>query len=329
MSSSAVHVIELSDQLGSLFAQSTAGHWSSYALPRLNIAFDCGTLFQANLASPVVAISHGHADHIGALAQHARVRGMTSSTRETYVMPRTCVEPFRRYYDALMELDTGDTLPKPARFTLVGVDPIAPRAADAGANIDSNNNKNNNNNDDVDDDDYDNENTADEDVFEQIPLPKKRLLRCFACEHRVDAVSYVLCEQRSSLRAELRGLSHEKIRDLVAAGERVSSAVVVPLFAYSGDSTLRSLLRHKTMLRATVLLVECTIWDDSVSADETTARGHIHLDQLSEHAEQFANEHVILTHRSARYSDGQCRDLLAASRFAKVLAEKKIKISIV
>jgi ribonuclease BN (tRNA processing enzyme) len=100
----------------------------------------------------------------------------------------------------------------------------------------------------------------------------------------------------------------------------VSEKQIVPLLAYTSDTTIEGVLQSDVLLSVPLLIVECTIWsEDDVSGDKTRERGHIHLTHLNENAERFQNRHVALTHVSPRYARSQCQRLLADSRFAQVL----------
>lgn len=170
---------------------------------------------------------------------------------------------------------------------------------------------------------------ADTDVnAEPIDLGKRRIVRCFRTVHRVEAVAYCLFEQKRSLKAHMRGKSNEEIRDAAMRGEEVSDTVTAPLVAYSGDTTIDGVLQHDTLLHVPILIVECTIWDDSLAPQLTAERGHIHLQHLNDHADRFNNKHIVLTHCSPRHNPAQLSDVLDQSRFASVMRAKGTSIYI-
>jgi ribonuclease Z len=73
--------------------------------------------------------------------------------------------------------------------------------------------------------------------------------------------------------------------------------------AYSGDTTIEGVLNNDKLLNAKVLLLECTILDDSVSEEQCHTRGHIHIQDLVTHWRYFRNEAIVLFHFSPRYSE--------------------------
>ena len=86
------------------------------------------------------------------------------------------------------------------------------------------------------------------------------------------------------------------------------------------------MLCHRDLLQARVLIIECTIIDSELTPTETAERGHIHLEHLNQAALQkhFRNEHIVLTHFSARYAQEyvirrvQSSMLLSACRSAGI-----------
>ncbi len=82
--------------------------------------------------------------------------------------------------------------------------------------------------------------------------------------------------------------------------------------AYATD-TLVSVLDHSPeLLRARVLVIECTFLDDRKSLAAARAGCHIHLDELIERADRFANEHVVLMHVSQLYRPDEVAGILDA-----------------
>ena len=56
-------------------------------LPELKVCVDVGRLLDRTVARNTVLITHGHADHVGALAQHVAQRGLRRLPAATYVVP--------------------------------------------------------------------------------------------------------------------------------------------------------------------------------------------------------------------------------------------------
>ncbi|HTR51481.1 MAG TPA: MBL fold metallo-hydrolase [Kofleriaceae bacterium] len=125
-----------------------------------------------------------------------------------------------------------------------------------------------------------------------------RAVRTF---HPVPALGYVLARRVTKLREEFRALPGEEIAARRRAGEAMLEHEDRLELAYVTD-TLVSVLDHSPeLLRARVLVVECTFLDDRKSLEAARAGCHIHLDELIERAERFHNEHVVVMHLSQLY----------------------------
>jgi ribonuclease BN (tRNA processing enzyme) len=212
----------------------------------------------------------------------------------TYVMPRVYHAAYRRYFESLCALDqggaddgSGELANVNRTYKLVAAECDS---ADAAA--------------------------------EPIALGKNRVLRCLRTVHRVESVAYCVLEQKRSLKAHMRGKTTDEIREAALRGEEVSESVLAPLVAYTGDTTVEGVIQHQLLLDVPVLIMECTIWDESLSPALTAERGHIHLHHLNDHADRFNNKHVVLTHCSPRHNPAVLADALDSSRFAAVLRGK-------
>jgi ribonuclease Z len=90
---------------------SIAGVETCIEVPSLGVLFDLGRCTRNAVNVPVVLVSHGHLDHIGAIAQHAARRAMMKMEGSTYVVPEAIrpnvefplgkgrwVRPFRTFH---------------------------------------------------------------------------------------------------------------------------------------------------------------------------------------------------------------------------------------
>ena len=137
---------------------------------------------------------------------------------------------------------------------------------------------------------------------EELALPNRMVARPFRSPHRAPCQGYGLWRRHQRLLPSLRGLSTEDVAERARSGEPVSEVVESPEFAFTGDTRVEVLEREEVVRRARVLALECTFVDDRVPVEQARAMGHVHLDELAERAELFENEHVLLTHFSARYT---------------------------
>lgn len=132
----------------------------------------------------------------------------------------------------------------------------------------------------------------------------KRGLRVQALRttHRVRSQAYVLVRRRKTLRADLVGLPREEVGARAREGECVTQDSETPVFAFSGDCIMDSILEHEVLLSVPVLVMELTFADESKTVLFARERGHVHVDEVAEHADRFKNQLIIFTHLSARHA---------------------------
>ena len=82
--------------------------------------------------------------------------------------------------------------------------------------------------------------------------------------------------------------------------------------AYATDTLISALDHAPELLRARTLIMECTFLDERKSLEAARAGCHIHLDEVVERADQFANEHVVLMHFSQIYRPDEIPGILDA-----------------
>ncbi len=129
--------------------------------------------------------------------------------------------------------------------------------------------------------------------------------------HRVPAVGYLFSEVKHKLRDELAGLSGEEIAALRGRGVPVTRREEIPLLAYPGDCDGAIFEASPEILRARVLLLECSFLLPE-DVDRAREYAHIHLDDVVSRAGLFQNEALVLTHFSQRYRPEQIRAALSA-----------------
>jgi len=139
----------------------------------------------------------------------------------------------------------------------------------------------------------------------QIELSRELVATVSRTRHSVPSLGYVIWGRRKKLKPELAGLSGEEIRDRRLAGEEVTNETRLPQVAYLGDSTPDGLDVCPAMYQARVLIMELTFVAPRHRKDRIHKFGHMHLDDVVERRERFANELVIASHFSTRYHASQ------------------------
>ena len=145
---------------------------------------------------------------------------------------------------------------------------------------------------------------------DEIELSRELVVTVSQTKHSVPSLGYVVWQRRKKLKPELQNLSGEQIRDLRLSGQEVTNETRLPLVAYLGDSTPEGLDLCPAMYEAKVLIMEVTFVAPRHRKERIHKFGHMHLDDVVERRERFANELVIASHFSTRYHANQIRQYI-------------------
>lgn len=154
-----------------------------------------------------------------------------------------------------------------------------------------------------------------------ITVGPGREAQAFRAVHRVPALGWALWSTRKRLLPAFVGLPGPQIAQLRAEGVVIDQAIRTPELAFSGDSTIDIVDREAVVRQARVLILEVTFWDDKVSVEKARGKGHVHVDEVLERADLFANEAIVFTHLSQRHPPEDVRRILD-SRFPAHLRER-------
>jgi len=246
---------------------SVGGVYTSLAVPELGIVLDAGASPRSSCAIDTILLSHGHADHVGALPALLGIRALSGKTRPPrVVMPAEIVDDLTTALAALSRLQ---------RFPLE-IEAIGVRPGD------------------------------------EVELRGDLRVRAVRTFHPVPSLAYLIVRRVSKLRAELHGLTGPQIAARRRAGEEVSDHEDRLELAYATDTLVQALDHAPELLQARTLIVECTFLDDRKSLEAARAGCHIHLDEIVERADRFANDHVVLMHFSQLYRPDEVAGILDA-----------------
>ncbi|HVJ91171.1 MAG TPA: MBL fold metallo-hydrolase [Labilithrix sp.] len=90
---------------------SIAGMETCIEVPSLKLLLDLGRCSKTAVSSPLALVSHGHIDHVGAVAHHAARRAMMHMDEGVYVVPRQVAPQVEALFNAAGELD-GQPIPR-------------------------------------------------------------------------------------------------------------------------------------------------------------------------------------------------------------------------
>jgi ribonuclease Z len=140
---------------------------------------------------------------------------------------------------------------------------------------------------------------------DEIELSRELVITVSETRHTIPSFGFVVWERRKKLRPEFQGLSGDQIRDIRLSGTEVSHEIRVARLAYLGDSAPEGLDACPAMYEADVLIMEMTFVTAQHRKERIHKFGHIHLDDVIERRERFANKLVIASHFSTRYQNNQ------------------------
>ncbi|HET9626969.1 MAG TPA: MBL fold metallo-hydrolase [Kofleriaceae bacterium] len=246
---------------------SVGGVYTSLGVPELGLVLDAGASPRSLAAIDTLLLSHGHADHVGALPAMLGIRALSGKTRPPrVVMPAEIVDDLLTGLAALSRLQ---------RFPLA-IEPIGMRPGD------------------------------------EIELRGDLRVRAVRTFHPVPSLAYLVVRRIAKLRPELAGLTGPQIAARRRAGEVVTDHEDRIELAYATDTLITALDHAPALLAARTLILECTFLDERKSRDAARAGCHVHLDDILERADQFANEHIVLMHFSQIYRPDEIAGILDA-----------------
>jgi ribonuclease Z len=94
-----------------LEGSSVAGVETCIEVPSLRLVLDMGRCTRSAVHHPLVLLSHGHLDHMGAIAQHAARRAMMHMGESTYLVPAAVAGDVEELFNAAGRLD-GQVIPR-------------------------------------------------------------------------------------------------------------------------------------------------------------------------------------------------------------------------
>jgi ribonuclease Z len=241
--------------------------YTSLAVPELGLVFDAGIAPRSSGGIDTILLSHGHADHVGALPALLGIRALHGKQKPPrVVMPAEIVDDLRVALGALSKLQRW-----PLDVEAIGMLP-----------------------------------------GDEIELRGDLRVRAVRTFHPVPSLAYVIVRRVSKLREEFRGLPGPEIAARRLAGEPMLDVEERLELAYATD-TLVSVFDHSPeLLKTRVLIMECTFLDTRKTLEAARAGCHIHLDEVIERAERFANEHIVMMHLSQLYRPDEVASILDA-----------------
>lgn len=139
---------------------------------------------------------------------------------------------------------------------------------------------------------------------ERIELGRDLEVEPFPTDHGVPSLGYHLVRQRHRLRRDLAGAPQQELERRVRDGEELDESYEEIWLSVTGDTSARVFDLEPRLFESRILVVECTFM---ASGHEERARRfhHIHLADLAERCDRFANQALVLYHLSRRHRSAE------------------------
>jgi ribonuclease Z len=155
------------------------------------------------------------------------------------------------------------------------------------------------------------------DPEQPVEIKNNFFLKGFHTEHTAPSMGYVIYEKRSKLKPEFVDMPQEKLRELKDRGVEITRFLEIPHIAYLGDTQPGPHLIRDDVLKAQIVISECTFFEPE-HKDRAKVGMHLHADDVAEWLRFLQCQALVLIHVSRR-TDLQ----YARRRLMEILAKDK------
>jgi ribonuclease Z len=146
---------------------------------------------------------------------------------------------------------------------------------------------------------------------ERVEVGRGLAVEAFAVDHVVPGLGYHLLRRRHHLRPEFRGLGADELGRLRSRHTDLDRETEEIWLSYTGDTGPGVFDRAPRLAESRVVLTECTFLGEKLRR-RGALYGHLHLEDLVDHADRFAGcEAIVLCHLSRRHTRRQLEAELA------------------
>ncbi|KAK9748021.1 hypothetical protein RND81_02G030300 [Saponaria officinalis] len=151
------------------------------------------------------------------------------------------------------------------------------------------------------------------DVGEEVYIRRDIKVKAFKTYHVIPSQGYVVYLIKQKLKQEYIGLPGNEIKELKLSGVEITNTITSPEIAFTGDTMADFIVdpANLDVLRAKILVMECTFLDDQATVEHAREYGHTHLAEVVKYAEMFQNKAILFIHFSARYQAHEIREAVA------------------
>lgn len=134
---------------------------------------------------------------------------------------------------------------------------------------------------------------------EEIQIKNNLFLKIFHVDHTVPAVGYSIIERRTKLKEEFTDLPQNKLMEIKKSGVEITRELRIPIITYLGDTLPGPHFFYDEVLKARVLITECTFFEKE-HKERALIGKHVHLDDIVEFFPRFEGEALVITHVTRR-----------------------------
>lgn len=150
-----------------------------------------------------------------------------------------------------------------------------------------------------------------------VEIKNNFFLKGFHTEHTAPSMGYVIYEKRSKLKPEFVDMPQEKLKELKDRGVEITRFLEIPHIAYLGDTQPGPHLIRDDVLKAQIVISECTFFEPE-HKDRAKVGMHLHADDVAEWLRFLQCQALVLIHVSRRTDLGYAR-----KRLMELLAKEK------
>eukprot|EP01039_Chlorochromonas_danica_P010908 gene10908-12122_t len=158
---------------------------------------------------------------------------------------------------------------------------------------------------------------------DELMITKNVKVKVIPTDHRVPSQGYALYTLRPPrLLPQYQSLSSEEIGHLRKQGVTITTPVQEVLeMVYTGDTTFQGLLQPQNafIFQAPTLIMELTYLDRDHG--KAIQYGHVHIEDIIQHADLFQNENIVFVHLSQKYRISTALEILR-ERLPSSIAER-------
>ena len=151
---------------------------------------------------------------------------------------------------------------------------------------------------------------------DEYKIKPNLVARAFPTKHSKGSVGFTVIEKRKKLKSEYTSLTGPQIVELKKQGIEIDYPLEIPIVSYLGDTQYVDFSQLEYIAKSKILIAECTFYEGE-HMGRAEAGKHMHIDEFAMLLANMQNEHIIITHTTARTPMGEIRRTLKQTLHAE------------